>query len=156
MKQVFNICKKETGKKQLKNFTEAIEENPKDALGYINFANLLDVLGDSERAILFYKRALELDDKSAAAYYGLGNVYYGQEQFTEAKAVFEQAMQAGLQSADVTFMLGITHVQLGNDRLALPFLQRATELDEKRCRSCIPVRTLLRAIRTCSRGETLF
>ena len=27
-----------------KNFTEAIEENPKDALGYINFANLLDVL----------------------------------------------------------------------------------------------------------------
>lgn len=25
-----------------KNFTEAIEENPKDALGYINFANLLD------------------------------------------------------------------------------------------------------------------
>ena len=45
-------------------------------------------------------------------YYGLGNVYYGQEQFTEAKAVFEQAMQAGLQSADVTFMLGITHVQL--------------------------------------------
>ena len=95
-----------------KNFTEAIEENPKDALGYINFANLLDVLGDSERAILFYKRALELDDNPAAAYYGLGNVYYGQEQFAEAKAVFEQAMQAGLQSADVTFMLGITHVQL--------------------------------------------
>ncbi len=91
-----------------KNFTEAIEENPKDALGYINFANLLDVLGDSERAILFYKRALELDEKSATAYYGLGNIYYSREQFQEAKAMFEQAMQGGLQSADIVFMLGIT------------------------------------------------
>ena len=93
-----------------KNFTEAIEEIRKMRLGIL-ILNLLDVLGDSERAILFYKRALELDD-NPAAYYGLGNVYYGQEQFAEAKAVFEQAMQAGLQSADVTFMLGITHVQL--------------------------------------------
>lgn len=36
-----------------KNFTEAIEENPKDALGYINFANLLDVLGDRREPFYF-------------------------------------------------------------------------------------------------------
>ncbi|MDR4174421.1 hypothetical protein FO522_33535, partial [Bacillus nitratireducens] len=36
-----------------------------------------------------------------------------------------------LQAADVTFLLGIKHVQLGHERLALPFLQKATELDER-------------------------
>lgn len=49
----------------------------KDVFGYINFVNLLDVLGDSEWVILFYKCVLELDDKFVVVYYGLGNVYYG-------------------------------------------------------------------------------
>ena len=72
------------------------------------------------------------------------------------KAVFEQAMQVGLQSADVTFMLGITHVQLGNDRLALPFLQRATELDEGDVEAVFQCGFMLCTTRTYSRGKTLF
>ena len=63
-------------------------------------------------------------------------------------------MQAGLQSADVTFMLGITHVQLGNDRLALPFYkeQQNYENDVEALFQC----GLCFATRTYSRGETLF
>lgn len=36
-----------------KCFAQAIEENPKEPIYYINFGNLLSAVGDPERAIAF-------------------------------------------------------------------------------------------------------
>ncbi|GAA3321212.1 hypothetical protein GCM10020331_036040 [Ectobacillus funiculus] len=38
--------------------TEYIDENPADGLGYVNFGNLLDVLGEQERAVTFFINGL--------------------------------------------------------------------------------------------------
>lgn len=41
-----------------KLLNEAIEENPKDAIAYTNFGNLLAHVQDQERAIIFLTRQL--------------------------------------------------------------------------------------------------
>ena len=70
-----------------KAFSEAIEENPNDAVAYINFGNVLTAVGETEKAVNFYKKALTIDENAGAAFYALGNLYYESEQYT--KEIFQ-------------------------------------------------------------------
>src|SRR5699024_10943179 len=70
------------------------------------------------------------DENAGTAFYGLANLYYNQERFEEAAKLYEKAINTGLDSADAYFMLGKSMEQAGNDRLALPYLQRAVELNQ--------------------------
>src|SRR5690625_3728956 len=89
-----------------KMFNDAIEADPKNPTGFINFGNLLGVVGDYERALTFFDKAIELDESAATAYYGAGTIYYKQDQFEEAAKMFKHAL-SGLDNADVHFMLGM-------------------------------------------------
>lgn len=40
-----------------KAFTEAIENNPDDPIGYVNFGNLLAAMNDNERAGTFFPKS---------------------------------------------------------------------------------------------------
>lgn len=62
-----------------KTFSEAIEDNPKDPIVYVNFGNLLAAVSEMDRALKFYERAIELDEETATAYYGAGNIYFNAE-----------------------------------------------------------------------------
>ncbi|MCM3663890.1 tetratricopeptide repeat protein [Mesobacillus subterraneus] len=111
-------------------FMEAIEAHPADPVAYINFGNVLTAVGDIERALNFYNKAISLDENATAAYYSKGGLYYDEQNFEEAKNMFELAMKKGLETGDNFFMLGMSLAQMGNSRLALPYLQRSTELLE--------------------------
>ncbi|MGE8206140.1 tetratricopeptide repeat protein [Heyndrickxia sp. NPDC080065] len=114
----------------IKFFTEAIEENPNDAVAYINFGNVLVAVKEIDRAKKFFEKAIEIDKGASAAYYCLGNLYYEQEQYEQAVKQFEQAENTGLHTNDVYFMIGMSFVQLGSVKLAIPYLQRSVELNE--------------------------
>lgn len=111
------------------HFNNAIEEEPNNPLGYINFGNLLARMNEIERAERFFQKALTLDEQSATAYYGLAILYYEQERFEEAAKLYEKAIKFNIQGADAYFMLGKCFERLGNPKLALPYLQRAAELE---------------------------
>lgn len=111
------------------HFNNAIEEEPNNPLGYINFGNLLARMNEIERAERFFQKALTLDEQSATAYYGLANLYYEQERFEEAAKLYEKAIKFNIQGADAYFMLGKCFERLGNPKLSLPYLQRAAELE---------------------------
>ncbi len=111
-----------------KVFTDYIEEHPKEPEGYINMANLLRVLGDRERAVVFNERAIELDKDATTAYYSLGVLAYEDEHFQEAIKHFLTAQQKGLADADLFYMLGMSHYQLGSLAHAQANLSRAHEL----------------------------
>ncbi len=109
-------------------FNDAIEQNPDDAVGYINFGNLLATLNDVERAERFFQKAITVDEKAATAYYGLANLYYNAERFVEAAKLYQKSIEHGIEGADAYFMLAKSFEREGNQSLALPYMQRAAEL----------------------------
>jgi tetratricopeptide (TPR) repeat protein len=111
------------------HFNNAIDEEPNNPVGYINFGNLLARINDTERAERFFQKAITLDSESATAYYGLANLYYEKERYEEAAKLYERAIRFEIEGADAYFMLGKCFERLENPKLALPYLQRAAELE---------------------------
>ena len=74
----------------IKAFTQAIEEEPNNPLGYINFGHVLTSMDDVERAERFFQKAIVLDETSATAYYGLANLYFNVERYAEALKLYEK------------------------------------------------------------------
>lgn len=112
----------------VKAFNDAIEAEPDNPVGYINFGHVLAHLNEDMRAKDFYEKALELDPKAATAYYGLGNLLFEKAQYKQAIRQYTKAIDLGLTEADVYFMIGFSHVKREDFKLALPFLMRASEL----------------------------
>ncbi|KGR74472.1 tetratricopeptide repeat protein [Ureibacillus sinduriensis] len=111
-----------------KAFTEAIENNPNDAIGYVNFGNLLASMNDHERAERFFQKAITVDETTATAYYGLANLYYNAERYIEAAKLYQKAIEHGIQGADAYYMLAKSFERDEKVKLALPYMQRAAEL----------------------------
>ncbi|MFJ8237335.1 tetratricopeptide repeat protein [Ureibacillus sp. NPDC094379] len=111
-----------------KAFTEAIENNPDEAIGYINFGNLLAVMNDAERAERFFQKAITIDETAATAYYGLANLYYNAERFIEAAKLYQKSIDHGIEGADAYYMLAKSFEREEKVKLALPYMQRAAEL----------------------------
>jgi len=109
-------------------FNQAIETEPDNPTGYINFGNLLVHINDYQRAEHFFLRALEKDAEAATAYYGLGNLYFETEKYKRAIENYQQALTLGLDEADVHFMIGLSHLNRHEPTFALPFMMRAKEL----------------------------
>lgn len=109
-------------------FTQAIEEAPNEALGYVNFGNLLATLNDTERAERFFQKAITVDEKAATAYYGLANLYYNAERYIEAAKLYQKSIEYGIEGADAFYMLAKSFERDEKYKLALPYMQRAAEL----------------------------
>ena len=114
--------------KAVESFVKAIEEEPKNAVGYINMGNVFASLGDPEKAEPFFQQAITLDEDAGTAYYGLANLYFNNERYEESSKLYEKAIQKGVNEADAYFMLGKSLERIDQTKLALPYLQRATEL----------------------------
>ncbi|MFS0575307.1 tetratricopeptide repeat protein [Sporosarcina sp. 179-K 3D1 HS] len=114
--------------KAVESFMKAVEERPDDPVGYINLGNVFASLGDIDRAEPFFQKAITLDEEAGTAFYGLANLYYNAERYDEAAKLYEQAVRQGVEDADAYFMLGKSLERSANDKLALPYMQRAAEL----------------------------
>ncbi|NYF24970.1 lipopolysaccharide assembly protein LapB [Sporosarcina sp. JAI121] len=114
--------------KAVEAFMQGVEKDPDNAVGYINLGNVFASLGDAERAEPFFQKAITLDAEAGTAFYGLANLYYNKERFEEAAKLYEKAIRQGVEEADVYFMLGKSLERSNNEKLALPYLQRAAEL----------------------------
>ena len=109
-------------------FMKAVENEPNDAIGYINLGNVFASLGDAEKGEPFFRQAIILDPEAGTAFYGLANLYYNKENYEEATKFYEQAVRKGVDQSDAYFMLAKSLERMDKAKLALPYMQRAAEL----------------------------
>lgn len=113
----------------VRELDQAIEAEPDNPQGYIDFGNLLIMIGEPQRAPAFFNKALDLASDSAEASFGLGNACFEQGQYEEAAGHFEQAQTKGLSDYNLYYMIGRTAEQLHRNAQALAAFQRAVELN---------------------------
>ena len=84
-------------KEGIKNITETSEKSLKMEL-YFKYAILSDENNDMNSAIEYYQKCIEINDTTskykALAYSNLGDLFYDNELFEEAKGCFEKAYEA--------------------------------------------------------------
>lgn len=108
---------------------EAVEEEPENPLHLVNLGTLLFQHEQYEEAEAFFLQALQLDEEMATAHFGLASIHYELGKFKEAARALRTCIALQLEDADVYYLLGMSYIHLHNPLLALPFLQRASELD---------------------------
>ncbi len=87
--------------------------------------------GKSDKAILAWKRAIELDSKFAHPHNGLGNVYYDLKHHDEVIAEYQRAIELDPKYASPHNGLGNVYRDLKRHEEAIAEYQRAIELDPK-------------------------
>lgn len=110
---------------------QAVENEPEDPLHYVNLGTLLFQHNQYEEAESFFLQALQLDEEMATAHFGLASIHYEEGQYKAAATALRTCIALGMEDADVYYLLGMSYIHLHNPLLALPFLQRATELKEE-------------------------
>ena len=105
--------------KAVELFSKAIEEKPEEAIGYINFGNLLASMNENERAERFFKKQLHLMKKLQLLIIVLANLYYNAERFEEAAKLYEKAIANGIEGPDAYFMLGKSFEKEGHNETCL-------------------------------------
>jgi len=106
-------------------------------------------MGDSSRAVVEIKRALEVDPDFSSAYGHLGVIDYVRRRYEDAVPNFEKAISAGSASLEYYYELGLSYIYSYTNalqsyspedlakgcELGLPWLDKALEHDPY-CQPC--------------------
>jgi tetratricopeptide (TPR) repeat protein len=87
-------------------FSRAVFEDPKDYRSYFFLGQTHEQLRDPEKAILAYKKALEVRMHYLPAHEALGLVFYKQKNYKEAEINLREAEKLNSKSAEVYYTLG--------------------------------------------------
>jgi TolB-like protein/Flp pilus assembly protein TadD len=106
----------------------ALVLNPREPLVLISLGQLYRLSGEDFRAEQNFLRAIELDDRAAAAYYGLARTYEHQNRLDEAYIAFQRAIdiQPGYWRAHSR--MGSFLFRIGRSDEALAFMREAVDL----------------------------
>ena len=117
----------ETGdyEKALSEIFEAIERDKDNETHYINGALVLSRLGKIEEAERFLQKAISIEQNSFSALYTLGNLYFDNERFSEAKKIYLAAYGLKPEDSDLNFMLAQVFQNLGEATMSVPFFETA-------------------------------
>ena len=74
-------------------FADLIRKNPEEPVSYNNLGNKEDMVGNHEKAIEYYNKALSINDNYAEAFYNRGLSYYKLKDFDKAHTDFDKAIQ---------------------------------------------------------------
>lgn len=98
-----------------KTLLQVIEKNPQDAEATYTLARTYLEMGLESKAIPYYVKALQLDDKRSKWHFELGLLYYNNDNYKNAVISFNKAAENGfIKSNDFNENLGFAYIYSGN------------------------------------------
>ncbi len=126
---VFSLFKKYTD--ALKDYSKAIELDPKLAQAYNNRGFTYAELDKPSEALKDYSKAIELDPEDAQTYNNRGLTYSKLDKHTEALEYYDRAIELDPKLAQAYNNRGVTYTKLDKPSDALKDYNKAIELDPK-------------------------
>lgn len=132
-KEVSDITEKNNYLQQsLIHFNKSLEILPENKLSHYNSGLCYVQLGDTNNAIIRYKRAIELDSNYIMPVNNLGVLYQARQEFDAAQQYYELALKIDPNAktpvknlGDLFIMKGIYYSQLGDDVNAMRSYQKS-------------------------------
>jgi tetratricopeptide (TPR) repeat protein len=112
----------------IKDFTKAIQLNPKYAGNYHNRGNAYVKSGLLDEAIKDFTKAIQLNPYYATAYNNRGNTYGMKGLLDEAIKDFTKAIQLNPNYATAYYNRGFAYYQKGSKELAIKDLEKSADL----------------------------
>ena len=91
--------------KAIDRYHELARQNPNDVTLLTNLAWSYERAGEHKQAVQQFKQALEVDQDSIDAQYGLGVALFGADQMADARRAFEHTLELVAQSDDRSYMV---------------------------------------------------
>lgn len=120
--------------KARKEYQKAIDLNPNYSTAYLQYANLLNILGENEDARLQLNIALELDPFSRYINFANMLLYYNEGKFHEALRTWDESNEMGLVVSPYPYYFYI-FMYLGEDSLAYEAFLKVPDPDLKNMES---------------------
>ncbi len=111
-------------------FEKVLEIDPEMPEALYNIGVAHENLGQMDRALTFYKKAVELQTSSAEPYQALATIYTANQQWPEAMAMLLEAEKLQPDDVATLFDLGAVAMIAGDIPTAQRAFQRVVELDD--------------------------
>lgn len=113
----------------LREIDTALKVKPKSAEAHDLRGDIYFLLGQKERAVEEYKKAIEDDKTFAQSYLSLGNFYLKEGKFQEGRDIFIQGGKIAPANRDILYGLAFSLEQCGDFASALAVFQKALQLE---------------------------
>ena len=124
-------CYEKSGAIAIRACTEAIQNNPTDAVSYVNRAFEYLQRGDYERTIADYSKAIELDPKRPDAHQGRAWAYFKIGKAAQGLTDVERSLKLKPDDAQALDTRGHIHEALGRREEAIADFRRALAIEPR-------------------------
>jgi tetratricopeptide (TPR) repeat protein len=116
---------------EIKEYTKAIEANPRDAKAYLLRGQAYSEKGQYDQAIADFTRALEINPRDTEAYLNRGHAYIDKKQYDRAISDYGKILEIKPRDADAYVNRGTAYARKGQPDQAIADYTRALEIDPK-------------------------
>lgn len=110
-------------------YERTLRFTPDSLMAVLNIADTYETAGHRRKALLAYKKALEINPRLAANYYNLGRLYAGLAEPYEAERLYRKAVDIDPRYARAYDGLGIVYAKRGDFEKAASFFKKAAASD---------------------------
>jgi arylsulfatase A-like enzyme/Tfp pilus assembly protein PilF len=121
----------------------AKQMDPRDPLPFIREGDWLQDDGKTEGALVAYKNALEIDERSAKALVGIGNIEHRRGNDKLAWEAFEKSIEYDPIAFEAWYNLGVVAESLNSPERSIGYYQKALELQEDHLLTLVNLGNLL-------------